>query len=382
MIAADINDFRELARRRLPHFLFEYIDGGSFSQSTLKHNVDDFQTIRLRQRVMKDVSKVDLSTTFFGQSVSMPVVLAPIGIAGMYARRGEVQAARAAEAAGVPFTLSTMSCCPLDEVHRAVKEPIWLQLYMIKDRSFMHDLLGKAKALGIKTLVLTVDLQVHSARHREVRSGMSGPQTLRVKARRMLEVLRHPGWAWDVGINGRPHVLGNIASVLKDGVSMPQFIAWIGSNFDPSITWKDINWVRERWPGTLVVKGILDADDAREAVAAGVQGMVVSNHGGRQLDGANSSIRALPEIVDAVAGRATVLLDSGVRSGLDALRAMALGADGVMIGRAWAYALAAAGGPGVSRALQIIRHEMQVAMALTGQTDVKRLDRGMLLDKR
>jgi L-lactate dehydrogenase (cytochrome) len=209
---------------------------------------------------------------------------------------------------------------------------------------------------------------------------MSGPQTAKVKFKLMLEVLRHPGWAWDVGIKGRPHVLGNIASVLKDGVSMPQFIAWIGSNFDPSITWKDIDWVRERWPGTLVVKGILDADDAKAAVGAGAQGMVVSNHGGRQLDSANSSIRALPAIVDAVGGRATVLLDSGVRSGLDALRAMALGADGVMVGRAWAYALAAAGGRGVARALEIIRHEMQVAMALTGQTDVRRLDRSMLLE--
>ena len=379
MAAADINDFRELARRRLPHFLFEYIDGGSFGQSTLRNNVEDFQTIRLRQRVMKDVSKVDLSTTFFGQSVSMPVALAPIGIAGMYARRGEVQAARAAEAAGIPFTLSTVSCCPLDEVHRSVKEPIWLQLYMIKDRSFMHDLLAKARILGIKTLVLTVDLQVHSARHREVRSGMAGAQTLAVKCRRLFEVLRHPRWAWDVGINGRPHVLGNVANVMQDGVSMPQFLAWLGSNFDPSITWKDLDWVRERWPGTLVVKGILDANDAKGAVSAGVQGIVVSNHGGRQLDGANSSIRALPGIVEAVAGRTTVLLDSGVRSGLDALRAMALGADGVMIGRAWAYALAADGGRGVARALQIIRHEMQVAMALTGQTDVKQLDRSMLL---
>jgi len=379
LAAADINDFRELARRRLPHFLFEYIDGGSFGQSTLRNNVEDFQTIRLRQRVMKDVSKVDLSTTFFGQSVSMPVALAPIGIAGMYARRGEVQAARAAEAAGIPFTLSTVSCCPLDEVHRSVKEPIWLQLYMIKDRSFMHDLLAKARILGIKTLVLTVDLQVHSARHREVRSGMAGAQTLAVKCRRLFEVLRHPRWAWDVGINGRPHVLGNVANVMQDGVSMPQFLAWLGSNFDPSITWKDLDWVRERWPGTLVVKGILDANDAKGAVSAGVQGIVVSNHGGRQLDGANSSIRALPGIVEAVAGRTTVLLDSGVRSGLDALRAMALGADGVMIGRAWAYALAADGGRGVARALQIIRHEMQVAMALTGQTDVKQLDRSMLL---
>jgi L-lactate dehydrogenase (cytochrome) len=290
-----------------------------------------------------------------------------------------VQAARAAEAAAIPFTLSTVSCCPLDEVQRAVKQPIWLQLYMIRDRSFMQDLLARATALGIRTLVLTVDFQILSARHRELRSGMSGPQTFGVKCRRAVEVLRHPRWAWDVGIRGRPHVLGNIASVLKDGVSMPQFMAWIGSNFDPTITWKDLDWVRERWSGALVVKGILDAEDASSAVSAGAHGIVVSNHGGRQLDGANSSIRALPAIVDAVAGRATILLDSGVRSGLDALRAMALGADGVMIGRAWAYALAADGGRGVARAIQIIRREMEVAMGLTGQTDVKRLDRSMLV---
>jgi L-lactate dehydrogenase (cytochrome) len=313
-----------------------------------------------------------------GRPVSMPVALAPIGLAGFYARRGEVQAARAAQAAGVPMILSTMSCCPVEEVAAAVDEPICMQLYMIRDRAFMADFLERITAVGVKTLVLTVDLVVHSARYREVRSGLSGRYNAFDKLARAANIARHPAWAWDVGVNGGPHTLGNVAKVMKKGASLAQFTAWIGRNFDASLTWKDLDWLRDRWKGSIVIKGILDAEDAVMAVESGAEGVVVSNHGGRQLDGARSSIAVLPEVVDAIAGRAQVLMDSGVRSGLDVVRAMALGADGVLIGRAWAYALGACGGAGVSEVLELIRREMQVAMALSGQTDVKKLDSSVL----
>jgi L-lactate dehydrogenase (cytochrome) len=332
----------------------------------------------VRQRVMRDVSDINLATTLFGQAASLPIALAPIGLAGLYARRGEVQAARAAEAAGVPFTLSTMACCPIEEVRKAVDAPFWLQLYMIRDRAFMSDLLARARAAGVQTLVLTVDLPVHSARHRDVRSGMTGPQGLGVRLGRMIEIMKHPAWAWDVGVCGRPHILGNVASAMPDGAGLAAFTAWVGRNFDPSITWKDLDWIRARWDGSLVIKGVLDPDDARQALTAGAEGLIVSNHGGRQLDGASSSLAALPAVVEAVGGTVPVLMDGGVRSGLDVLKAVALGADGVLLGRAWAFALAARGGRGVSDMLDMLRHEMAVAMALAGQTDVNRLDRSFL----
>lgn len=378
MIAADIHDFREIARRKLPRFLYEYIDGGSYAETTLRRNVEDFQALTVRQRVMRDVSDINLATTLFGQAASLPIALAPIGLAGLYARRGEVQAARAAEAAGVPFTLSTMACCPIEEVRKAVDAPFWLQLYMIRDRAFMSDLLARARAAGVQTLVLTVDLPVHSARHRDVRSGMTGPQGLGVRLGRMIEIMKHPAWAWDVGVCGRPHILGNVASAMPDGAGLAAFTAWVGRNFDPSITWKDLDWIRARWDGSLVIKGVLDPDDARQALTAGAEGLIVSNHGGRQLDGASSSLAALPAVVEAVGGTVPVLMDGGVRSGLDVLKAVALGADGVLLGRAWAFALAARGGRGVSDMLDMLRHEMAVAMALAGQTDVNRLDRSFL----
>ncbi|MDB5456724.1 MAG: lldD [Caulobacter sp.] len=378
MIAADISDFRALAKRRLPNFLFEYVDGGSFSETTMRRNIEDLQAIRLRQRVMHDVSAIDLSTTLMGKPAALPIALAPIGLAGMYARRGEVQAARAAEAAGVPMILSTMACCSLEEVRAAASQPTWLQLYMIRDRGFMRDLLARTEAAGVDTLVLTVDLPVHSVRHRDVRSGLTGSQGVAARLSRMLDIARHPAWAWDVGVHGRPHILGNVASAMPAGAGLAQFTAWVGRNFDPSITWKDIDWLRQHWTARIVVKGVLDPADAVDAVAAGAQGLVVSNHGGRQLDGASSSIAALPAVVDAVAGQVPVLMDGGVRSGLDVLRALALGAQGVLIGRAWAFALAARGQAGVAQVLDQLRHEMEVAMALTGQTDVKTLDRSML----
>lgn len=378
MIAADIEDFRKIARRKLPRFLFEYIDGGSYAETTLRRNVEDFQALSVRQRVMRDVSDINLATSLFGQTASLPVALAPIGLAGLYARRGEVQAARAAEAAGVPFTLSTMACCPIEEVRKAVDAPFWLQLYMIRDRSFMSDLLARAREAGVQTLVLTVDLPVHSARHRDVRSGMTGPQGLGVRLSRMIEIMKHPAWAWDVGVRGQPHILGNVVSAMPEGAGLAAFTAWVGRNFDPSITWKDLDWIRTRWNGTLIIKGVLEPDDARQALQAGAEGLIVSNHGGRQLDGASSSLKALPDVVEAANGAIPILMDGGVRSGLDVLKAVALGADGVLLGRAWAFALAARGGRGVSDMLGMLRHEMTVAMALAGQTDIEQLDRSFL----
>ncbi len=379
MIIADVDDFRRAARRKLPNFLYEYIDGGSYAETTLRRNTADFQSIGVRQRVMRDVSDIVLSTHLFGQAATMPVALAPIGLAGLYARRGEVQAARAAEAAGVPFTLSTMACCPIEEVRRGVERPFWLQLYMIRDRGFMTDLLDRTRAAGITTLILTVDLPVHSARHRDVRSSMTGPQGPMVRLARFFEIMQHPEWAWDVGVRGQPHILGNVASAMPDGAGLAEFTAWVGRNFDPSITWKDIDWIRTRWDGELIIKGVLDPDDARESLDVGAQGLIVSNHGGRQLDGARSSISALPGVVEAVAGRVPVMMDGGVRSGLDVLKAVALGAQGVLLGRAWAFALAAKGGPGVSDMLNMLRHEMVIAMALSGQTNIHDLQ-GSFLD--
>ncbi|WP_294391480.1 L-lactate dehydrogenase [uncultured Sphingomonas sp.] len=370
MTPASIDDFRELARRRLPRFLFEYIDGGSYAEETLRANGEDLQRLKLRQRVMRDVTDISLATTLLGQPVSMPVALAPIGLAGLYARRGEVQAARAAHMAGIPFILSSSACCGIEEVAGGSPVPPILQLYMIKDRPFMADLLARTAALGVETLVLTVDLIVHSPRRRDVRSSLTGQQGLAARLQRGLEIARHPAWAWDVGINGRPHTLGNFAPRMPEGAGLAQFTAWVGRNFDASITWSDLDWLRQHWRGRLAIKGILDAADARDACTAGAETIIVSNHGGRQLDGAPSAIAALPAVVTAVGSRADVLMDGGIRSGVDILRAIACGARGVLLGRGWAFALAAQGGAGVTRMLELMRHELAVAMALTGQRDV------------
>lgn len=377
--AASALDYRELARRRLPPFLFEYIDGGSYAEVTLRRNVADLEAVALRQRVACDVSKIDLSTRLFGQDFALPVALAPVGLTGMYARRGEVQAIRAAQAAGAGFCLSTMSVCDLEEVNAAARAPFWFQLYMIKDRGFMRALIKKAKALGCSALVFTVDLPVTGSRYRDIRSGMTGAADLKGQLRRFGQALMHPRWAWDVGIHGRPHLLGNVAPVLGKNSGMEDFLGWIGSNFDPAVEWRDLDFIREIWDGPLIIKGILDPDDARMAAEIGADGIVVSNHGGRQLDGAISTARALPEIADAVGDKLTVLADSGIRSGLDVVRMLALGAQGVLLGRAWVYALGAAGGAGVAHVLQLIEAEMRVAMALTGRTKIADLDRTMLV---
>ena len=375
MIPACVADYRQAARRRLPKVLFDYIDGGSYAETTLAANIDDLRAITLRQRVLRDVSHLSLATEVFGQSLSMPVVLGPIGIGGMYARRGEAQAARAAKAAGVPFSLSALGICAIDEVARAAAPP-WFQLYMIRDRGFMADLLAAAREAGSPVLLFTVDLPVPGARYRDARNGMTSARPA-ARVRHALDGLAHPSWLWDVQLRGRPHSLGNFAAA-ADLKSLTQYWAWIGRNFDPSLTWKDIDWVRERWPGPIVLKGILDAEDAREARRCGVDGVVVSNHGGRQLDGAPSSIAALPSIAEAVGGDLTVLMDGGVRSGLDVLKALALGAKACLIGRAWAYALGARGEAGVAHMLAILRQELRVAMSLTGCVDARAAGRELL----
>jgi L-lactate dehydrogenase (cytochrome) len=377
--AASALDYRALARRRLPHFLFEYIDGGSYAEVTLRRNVADLERIALRQRVLNDVSAIDLRTTLFGREMALPVALAPIGLAGMNARRGEVQAARAAEAAGVPFCLSTVSVCPLDELAAGTTKPFWFQLYMIRDRGFMRALLAKAKALGCPALLFTVDMPVPGSRYRDNRSGLAGAPGLGGALRRFGQSALRPGWAWDVGIHGRPHQLGNVAPVLGRKSGLEDFFAWMRANFDPSVTWADLDFIRETWDGPLIIKGILDPEDAKAAVRLGADGIVVSNHGGRQLDGVPSTAQALPAIADAVGDQLTVLADGGIRSGLDVVRMLALGAKGVLLGRAWAYALAGGGQAGVSHMLRLIEAEMRVAMALTGRTRISAIDRSALV---
>jgi L-lactate dehydrogenase (cytochrome) len=378
MKPASILDYRELARRRLPWFLFEYIDGGAYAEVTLRRNVADLEAICLRQRVLRDVSTIDLSVELFGQRLAMPVALAPVGLAGLNARRGEVQAARAAEAAGVPFCLSTVSACPLAEVAKGVRQPFWFQLYMIRNRPFMRDLLAQAVDLKCSTLVFTVDMPTPGSRYRDVRSGLAGAPGRMGAVRRTAQALRQPRWAWDVGLRGRPLTLGNIAPLLGKRTGIEDFFAFLRENFDPTVTWRDLEWIRDRWQGPLVLKGILDPADAVEAAKLGVDGIVVSNHGGRQLDGVPSTARALPAIADAVGDRLTVLADGGIRSGLDVVRMLALGAKGVLLGRAWAYALGGAGQAGVAHVLQLIAAEMRVAMALTGTTDVRSINRDLL----
>ncbi|MDB5670664.1 MAG: lldD [Alphaproteobacteria bacterium] len=368
--AASTLDYRELARRRLPHFLFEYIDGGSYGEVTLRRNVADLQAIELRQRVLADVSSIDLAATLLGERLRMPVGLGPIGLAGMNARRGEVQAMRAAHAAGLNFCLSTVSACPLAEVAAAAKAPFWFQLYMIRDRGFMVDLLDQAKAAGCSALFFTVDMAVPGSRYRDYRSGLAGASGLRGSARRVFQAMKRPLWAWDVGLRGRPHQLGNVAPVLGPDTGLEDFFAWMRDNFDPSVTWRDLDFIRQHWSGPLVIKGILDAEDAREAARLGADGIVVSNHGGRQLDGVPSTAHALPAIAEAVGESLTVLADGGIRTGLDVVRMLALGANGVLLGRAWAYALAARGEAGVAHMLQLVEAEMRVAMALTACTSI------------
>ncbi len=379
MRPACVMDYRELAKRRLPRFLFEYIDGGSYNEVTLHNNTQDLANIRLRQRVLRDVDRIDTSTTLFGQAFSLPVALGPVGLSGLYARRGEVQAAQAAHVKGTQFCLSTLSACSIEEVHAGTHQPFWFQLYVMRDRSFMRSLLTQAEVAGCSALVFTVDLPTSGARYRDTRSGLSGAPGWRGKVIRGSQMLRCPGWLMDVGLQGRPHTFGNLRPLLGKDARLEDFFGWISDNIDASISWSDLEMVRQLWKGPLIIKGILDAEDARQAAALGVDGIIVSNHGGRQLDGASSTANALPFIVEAVGDRVTVLVDGGIRSGLDVLKMLALGAKGVLLGRAWAYGLAARKAAGVGEVLDIIHEELRVAMALTGCKKITEIDANILI---
>ncbi|MEX0336593.1 FMN-dependent L-lactate dehydrogenase LldD [Vibrio tubiashii] len=377
MIISASTDYRAAAKAKLPPFLFHYIDGGSYGEHTLRKNTEDLADIALKQRVLNNMEDLSLETEIFGEKFAMPIALAPVGLTGMYARRGEVQAAKAAENKGIPFTMSTVSVCPIEEVVPAIERPMWFQLYVLKDRGFMKNVLERAKAAGVTTLVFTVDMPVPGARYRDMHSGMSGPNA---GARRVFQAMRHPSWAFDVGLFGKPHDLGNISTYRGEPTKLEDYIGWLGDNFDPSISWKDLEWIREFWDGPMVIKGILDEQDAKDAVTFGADGIVVSNHGGRQLDGVLSTAKALPTIADAVKGDLKIFVDSGIRTGLDVVRMLALGADCTLLGRSFIYALAAQGQAGVENLLDLYEKEMRVAMTLTGAKSIHDLNRDSLVN--
>jgi L-lactate dehydrogenase (cytochrome) len=362
-----IEDLRALARRRVPKAFFEYADGGSYNEETLRANRADLETIKLRQRVMVDVSERSLATTIVGQKVSAPFALAPIGLCGMQYGDGEILSAQAAEEANIPFILSTMSICSIEHVAEATTKPFWFQLYVIRDREFSKDILTRASNAGCNALVLTVDLQVLGQRHRDIRNGMTVPPEIRLK--NIIDIATKPGWALSI-LRGKSKTFGNLAGHVKGMGDVTSLAQWTNSQFDPALNWKDVEWIKKIWPGKLIIKGILDVDDAKTAAKLGADAIVVSNHGGRQLDGAPSSIYALPAIAQAVGSDTEVLFDGGIRTGADMLRALALGARACLIGRAYIYGLGAGGKAGVAKAIDILQKELSVAMALTGTTRV------------
>ena len=374
-IITSVADLRAMARRRVPRALFDYADRGSYDEQTMARNHDDFAALQLRQRVMVDVSRLSVGTTVLGEHWKMPVGIAPTGLTGLFHKDGEIHGARAAQAAGVPFTLSTMSICSLEDVRAAVEGTFWFQLYLMRDRGFNEALIARAREARCSALMLTLDLPLQALRRRDAKNGLSVPP--RLTPANAWEILMRPRWLAGV-LLGKRRTLGNLAAFFpKDGIAT--LSEWVGGQFDASITWKDVAWVRERWPGKLILKGILDPEDARHAQNIGVDAIVVSNHGGRQLDGATSTIAALPRVVDAVAGRCEVLLDGGVTSGQDVLKALALGARACLIGKAYLYGLSALGGEGVTLALQLIRRELEVSMALTGVADVRKIGKQALV---
>ncbi len=376
--AATVLDYRELARRKLPRQLFDYIDGGAYEEATMRANVADLERVLLRQIVMRDVSNRLQSTEVLGQHLAMPVILAPVGLAGMYARRAEAQAARAAEAVGVPFVESTVSICSIEEVAAATSRPPWFQLYVMRDRSYAEELMSRAQAVGAPVLVLTIDLAVVGARHRDTRNAVVGAASSWARLRRGLDLAMHPRWIAEVGLGGKPLTFGNLAKAVPGAGSPADFKDWVDAQFDPSVTWEDIAWVRERWGGRLLVKGVLDPDDARRAADVGADGVVVSNHGGRQLDSVPSTAVALPGVVEAIGDQVEVLVDGGVRTGLDVVKMLALGARAVLIGRAWAWSVAAGGESAVRRMLDGLAADIDVALGLTGSTSVAELDASVL----
>ena len=364
-----IEDLREIAKRRVARTIFEYVDRGSYDERTLRANRADLEAICLRQRVAIDVERRSTRSTLLGREVAMPAALAPIGLLGLNWANGEVLAARAAQRFGVPFTLSTMSICSIEDVAQGTDQPFWFQLYVMRDRGFAASLIERAKAARCSALVLTLDLQIQGQRHRDLKNGLAVPP--RLTWRTFWDVAMRPRWALNV-LGSKRKSFGNLEGRIPEADSVSKLAEWVGRQFDPTLSWKDVEWVKTQWGGPLVLKGILDAEDARIALASGADAIVVSNHGGRQLDGALSSIRALPEVAAAVGGRVEVWLDGGVRSGQSLLKALALGAQGVLLGRAFVYGLGAMGEAGVTRALEVIQKELDVTMALTGIRDVKR----------
>jgi L-lactate dehydrogenase (cytochrome) len=370
-----IEDLRQLHQRRVPKAFFDYADRGSYTEDTLRANHDDLQQIKFRQRVLVDVSKRDLSTTILGEPAKMPLILAPVGLLGMQHGDGEIHACRAAQAAGIPFTQSTMSICSIEDIAAAVDKPFWFQLYVMKDRGFIKELIERAIAAKCSALVLTVDLQVIGQRHQDIKNGMSVPPEWSLS--KLLDFATKPAWVSGV-LQGKRRTFGNLAGHLKVSDDITSLSTWINSQFDTSLNWKDIDWIRSIWPGKLILKGILDVEDAEEAAKTGAQAIVVSNHGGRQLDGAPSSIEVLPEIVDAVGSKMEIMFDGGIRSGQDVMRALALGAKSCMIGRAYAYGLGAGGEAGVAKALDILAKELMTTMGLCGVNTIAEIDENVI----
>jgi L-lactate dehydrogenase (cytochrome) len=373
-----IEDLRQAARRRVPRAIFDYADRGSYDEITFNRNLADLAAIELRQRVMVDVSKQQLSTTILGEEWAIPCGIGPTGLTGLFHANGEMLGARAAQNFGVPFCLSTMSICSIEDVAGFVQKPFWFQLYLMRDRGFNLELLERAKVANCSAIMLTVDMPVQGLRRRDPKNGLSIPPRLTLK--NMFEVAMRPTWALKV-LTGRRRTFGNLEARMKNAGGLKTLSEWIAQQFDPTVTWDDLSWLREHWPRKIIIKGILDAEDAQLAVQHGVDAMVVSNHGGRQLDGARSTISALPQIVAAVDGRCDVLLDGGVRTGQDVLKALALGAKGCLIGKAFLYALAARGEAGVTLALDILRKELAVSLALTGANDVRNVTRDVLVSR-
>jgi L-lactate dehydrogenase (cytochrome) len=371
-----IEDLRVLHRRRTPRAFFDYADSGSYNEETLRANRTDLEGLKLRQKVLVDVSARSLATTVVGQKIAAPLVLAPVGLTGMQHGDGEILAARAANTAGIPYTLSTMSICSIEDVAEATGKPFWFQLYVIKDRGFSKAILDRAAEARCNALVLTVDLQVLGQRHRDIKNGMTVPPQIRI--RNIIDVASKPAWAWSI-LKGKRKTFGNLAGQVQGMENVNSLAAWIAQQFDPALSWKDVEWIKKIWPGKLILKGILDVDDARTAAALGADAIVVSNHGGRQLDGAPSSISMLPKVADAVGSDIEVLFDGGIRTGADILRALALGARACMIGRAYIHGLGAGGQAGVAKAIDILTKELDVAMALTGTNRIGDIGRDVIV---
>ena len=372
-----IEDLRQLHMRRVPKAFFDYADRGSYTEQTLRANRADLEAIRFRQRILVDVSKRDLSTTILGEPAALPLILAPVGLLGMQHGDGEILACRAAQAAGIPFTLSTMSICSIEDVAASVDKPFWFQLYVMKDRGFIKALIERAIAAKCSALVLTVDLQVIGQRHQDIKNGMTVPPEWSLS--KLFDFATKPAWISGV-LRGKRRTFGNLMGHLKGTDDITALSSWISTQFDTSLNWKDVEWIRSIWPGKLVLKGILDVEDAEEAAKSGAQALVVSNHGGRQLDGAPSSVEILPQIVDAVGSQVEIMFDGGIRSGQDVMRALALGAKSCMIGRAFAHGLGAGGEAGVAKAIDIIRNELSVTMGLCGVNTIAEIDERVLAD--